>query len=169
MALASTSGRGARRAALAAMFMTLALIGPARGEAPTAIGGAEIEAALAGKTFRVTTRRVPVGDRANPTGMITRMDGGYSEIDIFVRGDRSIIFQCTNYARDGSKTPCRGGGYARDVGVWTVEGDGFCYQFTESRGGRKQCYAVLRDGAELRLRLTSGPPSTIDGERLARK
>ena len=145
----------------------LAGAGGARAEAP--LKGAEIEPALVGKTFRVKTRQVPIGDRDYPSGMTIRSDGGHAEIDIFVRSDRSIIFRCTAYARDGSGAPCRGGGYARDVGVWSVEGDHFCYRFLTSRGGRKQCYAVLRDGAAFRLRLASGPPSTINGERLVEK
>jgi hypothetical protein len=147
-----------------AAFGALLLSAPAHGESASALKGAEIEAALIGKTFRVITRRVPIGDRDNPTGMTTRTDGVTVQLDIFVRDDRSIIFQCTAHGRDGTTWSCTGGGTARDVGVWSVEGDNFCYQFTASRGGRKQCYAVLRDGAEFRLRLTSGPPSTIDGE-----
>jgi hypothetical protein len=136
-----------------AAFGALLLSAPAHGESASALKGAEIEAALIGKTFRVITRRVPIGDRDNPTGMTTRTDGVTVQLDIFVRDDRSIIFQCTAHGRDGTTWSCTGGGT-----------DNFCYQFTASRGGRKQCYAVLRDGAEFRLRLTSGPPSTIDGE-----
>jgi hypothetical protein len=145
----------------------LAAVDHVRAEA--ALRSAEIEAALVGTMFRVTTRLVPVGDPSNPSGMTTRTDGGHAVVEIFVRPDRSIIFRCTAHARDGTSAPCSGGGYARDVGVWSVEGDQFCYQFTTSRGARKQCYVVLRDGAEFRLRLASGPPSSIDGERLVRK
>lgn len=152
-----------------AAFSAVLLAAPAHGETQAALTGAEIEAALIGKTFRVTTRRIVTGDPHNPSGVTDRSDGAYADIDIFVRTDRSIIFQCNARMRDGSSAPCRGGGWARDVGVWSVEADKFCYQFTTSRGGRKQCYAVLRDGAEFRLRLTSGPPSTIDGERMVRK
>jgi hypothetical protein len=158
-----------RRAGLGIVIVAAAPSAPARGEGPAALKGPEIEAALVGKQFRVTTRRVPVGGRDNPTGMATRTDGGYADIDMFVRADRSIIFQCVVHMRDGSRASCTGGGYARDVGVWSVEGDHFCYQFTASRGGRKQCYAVLRDGAAFRLRLTSGPPSSVDGERMVRR
>lgn len=158
-----------RLPALAAPILLSALSAPAAGEAMPALKSSEIEAILVGKTFRATTRRVPVGDPDQPTGMVTRSDGAYATIDIFVRPDRSIIFRCTVHRRDGTSAACSGGGYARDVGVWSLEGDRFCYQFTTSRGGRKQCYAVLRDGADLRFRLTSGPPSSIDGERLVAK
>ncbi len=157
------------RAALATLVLAGALNAPAIGEAPPALKASDIEAVLVGKTFRATTRRVPVGDPDYPTGMVTRSDGAYANIDIFVRPDRSIIFRCTMHRRDGTSTACSGGGYARDVGVWSIEGDQFCYQFTTSRGGRKQCYAVLRDGADLRFRLASGPPSSIDGERLVQR
>ena len=161
--------RYSRRAAVAALILAGASDAPAVGEAVPALKAAEIEANLVGKTFRATTRRVPVGDPDNPTGMVTRSDGAYADIDIFVRPDHSIIFRCTMHRRDGTSAACSGGGYARDVGVWSIEGDQFCYQFTTSRAGRKQCNAVLRDGAGLRFRLTSGPPSSIDGERLVSK
>ena len=103
------------------------LAGAGDARAQTALKGAEIEAALVGKAFRVKTRQVPLGDRDHPSGITTRTDGGYAEIEIFVRSNRSIIFRCTAFARDGSSAPCRGGGYARDVGVWTVEAEHFCY------------------------------------------
>ena len=138
---------------------------PAGAQAPSALTGPEIEAAFAGKTFRVVTRRIPIGDPGNPTGVTTRTDGAHAEIDLVVRPDRTIIYLCTRYARDGSSAPCRP--ISRDVGVWTVEGESFCHQALASGGGRKRCYAVIRDGADFRLRLTSGgPPSMIDGERL---
>ncbi len=156
--------------ASAAFVLGMALAAPARAQ-ETKLSGAEIEAALVGKPFRVRTERVPVGNPANPSGMTRRSDGGYAVTDVFVRPDHSIIFVCTHYNRAGFTTPCglTGGAGTRDAGVWSVSDNRFCYQFLTARGGQEQCYDVLRDSEGLRFRLASGPPSTIDGERLVPK
>lgn len=154
---------------LSALCACLGIGASERAWSQSALKQDEIETAFMGNTFRVTTRQIPIGDPSRPTGMTTRSDGGYIVYDIFFRSDRSIIFRCTAHLRNGSTVPCRGGGHARDVGVWSVENENLCYQFLTARGGSRQCYKVLPEGAGFRLRLTQGPPSTIDGEYLARK
>ncbi len=129
----------------------------------------EIESAFAGKTLEIRTEKVTTGDPANPSGTVRRSDGGHIVFHLVVRPDRSLIFRCTAYDRAGNTSPCargaaRPGAQARDVGVWSIEGDAFCFQWLSARGSRKACLEVLRDGGQLRFRQASGPPAMVDGE-----
>ena len=129
------------------------------------LSGSQIEAAFAGKTLQIRTEKVTTGDPANPSGTSRRSDGGHIVFHLVLRSDRSIIFRCTFFDRRGRPSRCaRPGAHTRDVGVWSVEGDAFCYRWLTARAGRKQCLEVLRDGDRLRFRQASGPPALVDGE-----
>ncbi len=144
-----------------------ALAAPISAQDGAKLNAAEIEAAFVDKTLRGRTERVSTGDPNNPTGTTRRTDGGFIILEFVVRHDSSLIFRCTTHHRGGGSTPCTSTGADagwRDVGVWTIEADRFCYQWLKARGGQKQCYDVFRAGDRFRWRLASGPPATLDGE-----
>ena len=160
--------RRALRARQALGWVAIAAIilpAPLAAQRETKLTAAQIQAEFAGKIFRVRTAKSPAGDPANPSAMVPRGDLGFSIMELFFRSDHSVIFRCTSFDRSGRPGPCqRTGAGTRDVGVWSIEGDRFCYQWLEARGSQKQCYDVYREGAGYRVRLASGPLSTIDGE-----
>ena len=139
----------------------------AQGAAVGALEGPELETALIGKVFGIRTEKMIIGPPDNPTGTTRRTDGGHTRFELAIRSDNSLIFTCTFHDRGGSSMPCRGS--SRDAGIWSVRGNRFCTQYLTVRGSQEQCYTVYRDGADLRLAQISGPPSTVDGERLVRK
>jgi hypothetical protein len=133
--------------------------------APGKLSSGEIEAAFTGRTLHIRTEKVTTGDPTNPSGTVRRTDGGHIRFQLVVRPDRSILFRCTFFDRAGRSSVCaRPGAHTRDIGVWSVERDTFCFQWLTARGSQKACLEVLRDGERHRFRQVSGPPALVDGE-----
>jgi hypothetical protein len=148
-------------------FATLAVVPPISAQSGSRLTSVQIQAAIAGKSFRAQTTTIAVGDPANPRAITHRSDGRYTIVEFAFRDDHSMNVQCTVYDAAGRAGPCRGtGAGTRDVGVWSIEGNNLCTQFTSMRGGQKQCFEVFREGDRLRLRHVVGPLSVIDGEAL---
>jgi hypothetical protein len=130
------------------------------------LNGAEIRATLADRPFEFRTTKVATQDPRNPgtPTLVERKDGDHVTFRVLVRVDGSIIFRCTRHFRSGGSRPCSD--RLQDVGTWGVEGDQLCWSWTAVRAGQRFCFDFRREGASLRARQTSGPPSTMDGALL---
>ena len=140
--------------------------GAARGQVGAKLNGAELRAALIDRPFEFRTTKTATQDPRNPgkSGLAERTDGDHVTFRVLVRGDGSIIFRCTRHFRSGGSRPCSD--RLQDVGIWSVQGDGLCWSWTEVSSGQRFCFDFRREGASVRARQASGPPSTMDGALL---
>lgn len=122
----------------------------------------EIKALLPGKVLSYRHDKRFVGEPRNPSAWVTRTDGSYSIVQFNLRPDHSVQIRCTNFARNGSTSPCRGLA-ANDVGVWSVEAGGACLQWLTWGKSEKRCYRLRRAADAFRAEQVSGGPSSMDG------
>jgi hypothetical protein len=163
------SARGSARILLLLGGVLAVWVGSAAAElaeAAKTLTAPEIRAALTDRPFEFRTTKTAMQDPRRPgtSVLVDRTDGDHVTFRVLVRGDGSIIFRCTRHFRAGGFRPCSD--RLQDVGIWGVEGDQLCWRWTEVRAGQRFCFDFRRDGASLRARQASGPPSTMDGALL---
>lgn len=153
----------AAAAVLAGLALSVSLVSPGYAQASAKLTGVQIKAALADKVFEFRTTKTFTRDPRDPgtPSLTERTDGGHAIFRVLVRGDGSIIFRCTTYDRTGASRPCSAN--LQDVGVWSIEADQLCWNWTGVRASQRFCFGFQSEGSSLRARQTSGPPSTMDG------
>jgi hypothetical protein len=129
----------------------------------TLLTSSEIEAMLPGKVLSYRHAKRMVGEPRKPTAWVPRSDGSYSVVEFNLRSDRSVHIRCTNFARNGTTSPCRGLA-ANDVGVWSVEREALCLRWLNWGTSEDRCYRFLRAANGFRAERISGWPSSMDGE-----
>lgn len=153
-------------AVVAGIALSMCLDAPGHAQTGAKLTSAEIRAALTDRPFEFQTTKIASQDPRNPgkSGLVERTDGDHVTFRVLVRGDGSIIFRCTRHFRSGGSRPCSD--RLQDVGIWSVQGDGLCWSWTEVSAGQRFCFEFRREGASIRARQASGPPSTMDGALL---